>query len=154
MHYSDHNISVHLSVVLPLWNEHRVINVKIFLRVFLSLTLPGLEEKIEGMTNTGMSNQSLCNIESHSSNLDFCKIQAWGIHFHNNISCHVATLSWLSLPLRHAEQQSCFFITTWVNLYNAFILPLSTLVSVGLEVLYMLLLALKLSMVLRLNNLP
>jgi hypothetical protein len=51
----------------------------------------------------GMSNQSLCNIELHSSNLNFCKIQAWGIDFYKYISCHVATLSWLSLPLRHAQ---------------------------------------------------
>jgi hypothetical protein len=63
----------------------------------------------------GMSNQSLCNIELHSSNLNFfCKIQAWGIDFHKHISCHVATLSWLSLPLIHAQfakQQTCSFIT-------------------------------------------
>jgi hypothetical protein len=63
----------------------------------------------------------------------------------------------LSLPLRHAQfakQQSSSFITVWVNLYNAFMLPLSTLVSVILEVVYMILLAFKLSMVLRLNSLP
>jgi hypothetical protein len=89
--------------------------------------------------------------------LTFCKIQAWGIDFHKYISCHVATLSWLSLPLRHAQftkQQSCSFITVWVNLYNAFMLSLSTLVSVSLEVVYMLLLAFKLSMVLRVNSPP
>jgi hypothetical protein len=51
----------------------------------------------------GMSNQSLCNIELYSSNLNFCKIQAWGIYSHKYIFFHVATLSWLSLPLRHAQ---------------------------------------------------
>jgi len=50
----------------------------------------------------GTSNQSVCNIELLSSNLDFCKSQAWGIYFHRYISFHVATTSWLPLPLRHA----------------------------------------------------
>ena len=51
----------------------------------------------------GMFNQSLCHIELLSSNLDFCKSQAWGICFHRYISCHVATSSWLSLHLRYAQ---------------------------------------------------
>jgi hypothetical protein len=37
------NMSVHLSATLPLWNEHRDIIVKIFLRVFFPLTFLGLE---------------------------------------------------------------------------------------------------------------
>jgi len=45
----------------------------------------------------GMSNQSLYNIELLSPNLDFCKIQAWGLYLHTYISCHVATSSWLYL---------------------------------------------------------
>ena len=44
-------MSVHFSTVLPLLIEHRIIIVKIFLWVFLSLTLLGLEQKIEGLTN-------------------------------------------------------------------------------------------------------
>ena len=44
-------MSVHLSTALPLLIELRIITMKIFLMVFLSLTLPGLEQKIKGMTN-------------------------------------------------------------------------------------------------------
>jgi hypothetical protein len=96
-------MTVHLSTVLPLLIEHRIIIVEIFLWVFLSLTLPGLEQKIKGMTNVGISNQSLCNIELLSSNLDFCKSQAWGMCFDRYISCHIVISSWLSLHLRHAQ---------------------------------------------------
>jgi hypothetical protein len=88
--------------------------MKIFIWVFLSLPFQAGAERLKKQQIQGMSNQSLCNIELHSSNLKFCKIQAWGIDFHKYISCHVATLSWLSLPLRHAQfakQQSSSFIT-------------------------------------------
>jgi len=37
--------------MLPLLNEHRIIIMKIFLRVFFSLTLQSLDEKIDGVTN-------------------------------------------------------------------------------------------------------
>jgi hypothetical protein len=45
--------------------------VKIFLWVFLSLTILGLKQKEQRMTTPGMSNQSSSNIESHPSKLDF-----------------------------------------------------------------------------------
>ena len=40
-----------------------------------------------------------------SSKLDFAfyKIQVWGMKFFKNISCHVANLSWSSLPSRCAR---------------------------------------------------
>jgi len=44
-------MSVHLSTALPLLIDIKIITVKIFLWVFLSLTLPGLEKKIKGVTN-------------------------------------------------------------------------------------------------------
>ena len=40
----------------------------------------------------GMPNQSSCNIELNSSNLEFCKIQAWGNTSHKNILCHISML--------------------------------------------------------------
>jgi len=43
--------------------------------------LLALEQKIEGLTNAGMSNQSLCNIELLSSNVDCFKSQAWWYAF-------------------------------------------------------------------------
>jgi len=46
-HSLDHGMSVHLSTALPLLIEHRIIIVKIFLWVFLSLTFLGLEQKYE-----------------------------------------------------------------------------------------------------------
>jgi hypothetical protein len=51
---------------VPLRSEHRGIIIKIFLWVYLSLTIPGLEPRERRMTIQGMSNQSLCNIESYA----------------------------------------------------------------------------------------
>ena len=39
-----------------------------------------------------LPNINTCNIELNSSNLEFCKIQAWGSTSHENILCHVAML--------------------------------------------------------------
>ena len=143
---------------MPLWNEHRNIIVRIFLRVFLSLTIAGLKQKERRMTMQGRSNQSSCNIESHPSKPDFIAKFKLGIDFSKNISCHVAKLFWLSLPLRHAQfakKQSCSFISVWVNLYSAFMLPLSAIICFGLEVLDILpKVFFKLSEVLRLKCLP
>jgi hypothetical protein len=77
--------------------------VKIFLWVFLSLTIAGLKQKERRMTMQAMSNQSSCNIESHPSKLYFATKFKLGIDFPKNTSCHVVKLSWLSLPLRHAQ---------------------------------------------------
>jgi hypothetical protein len=57
----------------------------------------------------GMSNHSSCNIEAHShmrvlsSKLDFDAKFKLGIDFSKNIPCHVAKLSWLSLPSSHVQ---------------------------------------------------
>jgi hypothetical protein len=90
-----------LSVTLPLWNEHRVIIVKIFLQVFLSLTFPGFEQKDQ--------RNDKCKVCPTNHYATLIYIQSWflqnsslGDILPKNISCHVATL-WLSLPLRHAQ---------------------------------------------------
>jgi len=50
-HCLDHDTSVQLPIALPLLIEHKIIIVKIVLRVFLSLTLLGLEQKINGVVD-------------------------------------------------------------------------------------------------------
>jgi hypothetical protein len=55
---------------------------------------------------------------------------------------------------KNSSPRSCSFFSVGVNLYNAFMLSLSAIVYFGLEVLYILPLAFKLSMVLRLKHLP
>ena len=124
--------------IMPFWNEHRNIIVKIFLQVLLSLTILGLKQKEWRMTTQGMSNQSPCNIESHPSKLDFAlQNSSVGDELLWKILCHVANSSWLSLPLNHAQlakQQSCSFISIWINLYNTFMVPLFTIVCIGFDV--------------------
>ena len=130
-------MSFYFFSVMPLWSEHRNIILNIFLRVFLSLTISILEQKEWTMMTQGMSNKSSCNIESHPSKLDFAlQNSSWGIDFPKNISCNVANL-FRSLPLSRAQlakQQSCSFISIWINLYNTFMLLLFTVVCVGFEV--------------------
>jgi len=77
--------------------------VKIFLQVFLSPTFPGLDKKNKGVQHKVCQTNHYATLNYIHPNLIFAKIQAWGIDFHKNISCHVATLYWLSLPLRHAQ---------------------------------------------------
>ena len=86
--------------VIPLWNEHRNIIVKIFLWVLLSLTILGLKQKGWTMMTQGMSNQSSCNIESHPSKLDFAlQNSSIGDELLWKILCHVVNSSWLSIML-------------------------------------------------------
>ena len=74
--------------MMPLWNELRDIIVKLFLQVFLSLTISGLKQKKWMIQTQGTTNQSSGNIESHSWESSIiqiwfcvCKIHVSGINF-------------------------------------------------------------------------
>ena len=70
------------SVVIPLWNKPRNITVKIFLWVFLSLTILGLKQKEWRMTTQVCPTHHHATLNHIHLNLILpCKIQVSGMGF-------------------------------------------------------------------------
>ena len=122
-----------------MWSEHRNIIMKICLWIFLVTNHSRFEAKRMMDDNARYVQPIIMQyLITSIQTWFFLQNSSWGIDFYKYISCHVAKLFFVSLPLRHAQftkEQSCSFISSWVNLYSAFMLPLSTIVSFGLEVL-------------------
>jgi hypothetical protein len=69
---------------LLLWDEHRVIIMKIFLRVFLSLTLQVCRKKIKGMTNARYAQPIIMqHWITFIQTWFFAKFKHGGIYFYN-----------------------------------------------------------------------
>jgi hypothetical protein len=80
----------------------------------------------------GISNQSSCNIESYPSKFNSTlQNSSLGDGLLLKILCHLANF-WLSLSSSYAQfakLQSCSFISSLINIYSAFMLPLSAIVK-------------------------